>query len=77
MVNSVDLIQTSVCGQGHGVAVVTSYSPLLLLVIDATVTHARRSHNRKNTHSTTRYVRLCGERYCYCLCFCWRCIVDL
>jgi len=37
---------------------------LLLLVIDTTskaCTHARRNHNRKNTHSTIRYVRLCGE----------------
>ena len=79
MVNSVDLIQT--CGQGYGVAVVTSCSPLLLLVIDTTskaCTHARRSHSRKNTHSTIRYVRLCGEsvRYCYSLCFCWRYTVD-
>jgi len=51
---------------------------LLLLVIDTTskaCTHARQSQNRKNTHSTTRYVRLCGESaglrqacrtFCYC-----------
>jgi len=61
MVNSVDLIQT-VCGQGHGVAVVTSCSPLLLLVIDNTskvCTHARHNHNRKITRNKTRYVRLC------------------
>jgi len=37
---------------------------LLLLLIAATskgCTHARRNHNRKNTHSTTRCVSLCGE----------------
>jgi len=42
MVNSVDLIQTEVCVQGHGVAVVTLCSPLLLLVIDTT-SNARKT----------------------------------
>ena len=40
---------------------------LLLLVIDTTAcTHARRSHNRRNIHGTTRYVRLCGKSVWYC-----------
>jgi len=44
IVNSVDLILTEVCGQGRGVAVATSCSPLLWLGINTTskaYTHAR------------------------------------